>query len=122
MDLVFIEKLEVFTTIGVYEWEKGIIQRLVFDLTMAHDNVPAAMNDDINQALDYAAVSQTVTEFAQGNTFELVETMAEQTAQLLMDKFSMPWLRLKLSKPGAVANAASVGVCIERGCKVTASA
>jgi len=117
MDLVFIEKLEVFTTIGVYEWEKSITQRLIFDLTMAHDNAPAALNDDINKALDYAAVSQAVTEFAQSNIFELVETMAEQTAQLLMDQFSIPWVRLKLSKPGAVANAANVGVCIERGCK-----
>lgn len=118
MDLVFIEKLEVYTTIGVYEWEKGITQRLVFDLKMAHDNVPAAMNDDINKALNYAAVSETITEFAQSNTFELVETMAEQTAQLLMTEFSVPWVQLKLSKPGAVANAASVGVCIERGSRV----
>ena len=117
MDLVFIEKLEVFTTIGVYEWEKGITQRLVFDLTMAHDNMPAASTDDINKALDYAAVSQAVTEFAQGNVFELVETMAERTAALLMEQFSIPWIRLKLSKPGAVANAANVGVCIERGLK-----
>lgn len=117
MDIVFIEKLEVFTTIGVYEWEKGITQRLVFDLRMAHDNKPAADNDDITQALDYASVSQTLTDFAQNNTFELVETMAEKAAKLLMDSFSIPWIALKLSKPGAVANAANVGVYIERGAK-----
>jgi dihydroneopterin aldolase len=115
MDIVFIEKLEVFTTIGVYEWEKEIIQRLVFDLKMAHDNRPSAMTDDITKALDYSAVAKVVTDFAQNNTFELVETMAEQVAELLTTQFSIPWLSLKLSKPGAVANAATVGVYIERG-------
>ena len=115
MDIVFIEKLEVFTTIGVYDWEKEIIQRLVFDLKMAHDNRPSALTDDITKALDYAAVSKLVTDFAQGNIFELVETMAEQVAELLMTTFGIPWISLKLSKPGAVANAANVGVYIERG-------
>ncbi len=118
MDIVFIEKLEVFTTIGVYDWEKGITQRLCFDLKMAHDNRPAAAGDDISKALDYAAVSQAVTDFAQNNTFELVETMAEQIAELLMTRFSIPWLGLRLSKPGAVANAANVGVYIERGQRI----
>ena len=115
MDIVFIEKLEVFTTIGVYDWEKEIIQRLVFDLKMAHDNRPSALTDDITKALDYSAVSKLVTDFAQGNIFELVETMAEQVAELLMTTFGIPWISLKLSKPGAVANAANVGVYIERG-------
>ena len=115
MDIVFIEKLEVFTTIGVYDWEKEIIQRLVFDLKMAHDNRPSALTDAITKALDYSAVSKLVTDFAQGNIFELVETMAEQVAELLMTTFGIPWISLKLSKPGAVANAANVGVYIERG-------
>ena len=115
MDIVFIEKLEVFTTIGVYDWEKSITQRLVIDLKLGHDNRPAAYTDDINKALNYAAVAQAVTEFAQGNIFELVETMAERIAALLIAEFNIPWLSLKLSKPGAVANAANVGVYIERG-------
>ena len=115
MDIVFIEKLEVFTTIGVYDWEKSITQRLVIDLKLGHDNRPAAYTDDINKALNYAAVAQAVTEFAQGNIFELVETVAERIAALLIAEFNISWLSLKLSKPGAVANAANVGVYIERG-------
>ena len=52
MDKVFIRGLEVLTTIGVYEWEKGIRQKLCFDLEMGFDNRPAAATDDINLALD----------------------------------------------------------------------
>jgi len=115
MDRVVIEQLQVFATIGVYEWEKQIRQKLLFDLEMAHDNRPAAGGDDLRLALDYAAVAEVITEFAQSHRFELIETMAEQVAVLLMARFDIPWLRLKLSKPGAVVNAASVGVIIERG-------
>lgn len=115
MDRVFINSLEVLSTIGVYEWEKTIKQKLVFDLILAFDNRPAAANDDINLALDYAVLSQRVVEFAQNNVFELLETMAERVAAMILAEFNVPGLQLTLSKPGAVVMAANVGVQITRG-------
>ncbi|MCE2595984.1 dihydroneopterin aldolase [Motilimonas cestriensis] len=115
MDRVFINSLEVLSTIGVYEWEKTIKQKLVFDLVLAFDNRPAAATDDINLALDYAVLSQRVVEYAQNNVFELLETMAERVAALILDEFNVPGLQLTLSKPGAVVMAANVGVQITRG-------
>ena len=41
--------------------------------------------------------------------------MAEQVAAIVMGEFGVPWLRLRLCKPGAVAAARDVGVLIERG-------
>ena len=46
MDIVFIEQLSVITTIGVYDWEQTIEQKLVFDIEMAWDNRKAAKSDD----------------------------------------------------------------------------
>ena len=43
------------------------------------------------------------------------ERVAEEIADLLLEKFQSPWVRIKVSKPGAVARAANVGVVIERG-------
>ena len=115
MDIVFIKQLEVITTIGVYDWEKSLQQKLYFDLEMAFDNRPAARTDDINLALNYFSVSEVVNQFAQNNHFELLETMAERVAALIMDQFPVPWIRLTLHKPGALPKAASLGVQIERG-------
>lgn len=115
MDIVFIKQLEVISQIGVYDWEKSVQQKLYFDLEMAFDNKPAAKNDDINLALNYFSVSETVNEFVQNNQFELLETMAEQVATLIMQQFSVPWIRLTLHKPGALPKAQSLGVQIERG-------
>ncbi|KHT65505.1 dihydroneopterin aldolase [Photobacterium gaetbulicola] len=117
MDSVFIEHLEVIATIGVYDWEQEIKQKLVLDLEMAHDNRPAAQSDDVAYALDYAAVSDAVTQHIQTGRFLLVERVAEDVANLIMTQFSVPWIKVRVTKPGAVANARGVGVVIERGSK-----
>lgn len=115
MDIVFIEQLSVITTIGAYDWEQTIKQKLVFDIEMAWDNQAAAEQDDVRLCLDYAAVSDAVTCFVQQGTFALVERVAEDVAALILTQFGVRWLRLQVRKPGAVVNALSVGVMIERG-------
>ncbi|AHL36296.1 dihydroneopterin aldolase [Pseudomonas brassicacearum] len=117
MDRVFIEGLEVDTVIGAYDWERGIRQCLRLDLSFAWDNRPAAAGDDLTLALDYASVSSRIQSFAELAQFQLVETFAERLAQELMDEFEITWLRLKVTKPGAVPAASGVGVEIERGCR-----
>jgi len=76
MDLVFIEHLEVIATIGAYDWEQEIKQKLVIDLEMAHDNRPAASRDDVIQHLEYATVSNAVNSNGQNNDFFFVESVA----------------------------------------------
>ena len=115
MDIVFIRELRADTVIGVYDWEREVHQTVVLDLEMAWDNKPAASSDAISDALDYAAVSSRLLEFIEGSQFQLIETMAEQVAAIVLEEFNVPWLRLRLCKPGAVAHARDVGVLIERG-------
>jgi len=117
VDTVFIESLEVDTVIGAYDWERTIRQNLLVDVQMGWDNRRCAADDALHLALDYAAVSARINSFAQNSSFELVETFAERLAALLMTEFNIPWLRLKVTKPGAVASARGVGVEIERGCR-----
>ncbi len=115
MDIVFIRELRADTIIGVYDWERSIRQSVVLDLEMATDNRRAAGSDRIEDALDYAALSDRVLSFIEGSQFQLIETMAEQVAAIVIGEFGVTWLRLRLTKPGAVARARDVGVLIERG-------
>lgn len=115
MDIVFIKELRAEAVIGVYDWEREIRQAVVLDVEMASDNRRAAANDQIGDALDYDAISTRILAFIEGSDFQLIETMAERVAELVMREFHVKWLRLRLSKPGAVAQAADVGVLIERG-------
>ncbi|RQW62910.1 bifunctional dihydroneopterin aldolase/7,8-dihydroneopterin epimerase [Vibrio viridaestus] len=115
MDKVFIEQLTVITTIGVYDWEQQIKQKLVLDIEMAHDNRPAGKSDDVKDALDYSQVSEAIINHIEQGRFLLVERVAEEVAELVISQFSVPWIKIRLYKPGAVSQAASVGVEIERG-------
>lgn len=115
MDIVFIEQLSVITTIGVYDWEQTIQQKLIFDVELAWDNRKAAASDDVNDCLSYADVAAAIIAHVEQGRFALVERVAEEVATLLLTRFACPWVRIKLSKPGAVAQAAQVGVIIERG-------
>lgn len=68
MDIVFIEQLSVITTIGVYDWEQTIEQKLVFDIEMGWDNRKSAKSDDVNDCLSYADISETVIGHVEGQT------------------------------------------------------
>jgi len=115
MDVVFIEDLRIETVIGIYDWERKIRQTVALDLEMAFDNTKPAASDKIADTLDYKAVSKRLIAFVEGAHFELVETLAERCAAIVRDEFGVAWLRLKLSKPGAVTGSKAVGVMIERG-------
>lgn len=115
MDLVYIHALEIETIIGIYDWEREQKQTITIDLEMGTDIRPAAASDDIEKALNYKQVAKRLIAFIESAEFLLIETMAEQIAQLLMDEFKVPWLRLQVGKPGAVTGAKDVGVIIERG-------
>ena len=114
MDKVFIEGLEADTVIGIHDWERRIRQTLSFDIELGFDNRVPAATDQVADTLDYDAISQRITVFVQQSQFGLVETLAERCAALVLAEFNVSWLRLKLSKPGAVRNARAVGVVIER--------
>ncbi|MGR5284501.1 dihydroneopterin aldolase [Vibrio maritimus] len=115
LDKVFIEQLEVITTIGVYDWEQEIKQKLILDIEMAHDNAPAGQSDDVADALDYSKVSEAVLNHIENGRFLLVERVAEEVAAIIQKQFNVPWVKIRLAKPGAVPQAKSVGVVIERG-------
>lgn len=115
MDIVYIRELEVETVIGIYDWEREIRQVVSLDLEMGTDIRQAANSEDIENTLNYKSVSDRLIQFIEESEFLLVETMAEQISDIVLQEFSVSWLRLRLGKPGAVPQAKDVGVIIERG-------
>ena len=115
MDRVFIEDLRIQTVIGVFDWEREITQTVSLDLEMEFDISTAAQSDRIDDTLDYKSVSKRLIQFVEASEFQLVETMAERCAAIVQNEFKVPWLKLRLSKPGAVRGSQDVGVIIERG-------
>jgi 7,8-dihydroneopterin aldolase/epimerase/oxygenase len=113
-DVIFIQNLQLLASIGVFEWEKQLLQKLQLDVELLTDIRPAAASERLDQTLDYAAISQRLMQLAQSRHHDLIETLAESMAQCLLTEFNTPQVTLTLRKPGAVAAADTVGVRICR--------
>ena len=114
MDTVFIQELKLAATIGVWEWERKVKQRLIVDLEVGTDVRIPAERDDLNDAVSYKDIAASVTDFVENSNFKLIETLAEKIAVLVLGKFSVDWCKVTVNKPRAVENSKNVGVTIVR--------
>jgi dihydroneopterin aldolase len=117
MDIIYIKDLRIETIIGIYGWERKTRQTVVLDIEMGTDIRKASMTENVEDTLNYKLVAERLFEFVGASEFELVETLAEQISDILLNEFKVPWLRLKLNKQGALKGVRDVGVIIERGQK-----
>ena len=118
MDIIYLNELEIETIIGIFDWERRIKQKILIDLQMAADVRKAAITDNIDDTLNYKSVAKRIIQFVGESEFQLVETLAEKIAEIILNEFNISWVRVKLNKPGAIRYAGDVGVIIERGSKV----
>ena len=114
MDTLFIRALRADTIIGVSEWERINRQVILLDLQLSVDVKRATVHDAIADTTDYNAVTKRIISFVQQSQFQLVETLAENIGELVLHEFNVRWLRLTVTKVGAIPDAAEVGITIER--------
>lgn len=112
MDLLQIKALSTKTRIGVYPWEQSILQPLLLDIHIPIDL--AQCNNQLTNTLDYEQLCKQVTTFIESNTFTLIETVAENVAQLIKNEFHVKELTVSVSKPHAIKNAGNICVTIHR--------
>ncbi len=115
MDIIFLHDLKVETVIGIWDWERKIRQTVVIDLDMSADIRKAATSDSVDDTLNYKLVAKRVQQFVADSSFQLVETLAEKIAELVLGEFDVAWVRVKVNKPGAIRGARDAGALIERG-------
>ena len=114
MDKIFIHALKTETIIGIYDWERQVRQTVLIDVEIGADIRKAALTDSIEDTLNYKRVAKRVLAFVEASQFHLVETLAEHLAMLILEEFGVGWVRIALSKPGAVRSSRDVGVALER--------
>jgi len=114
MDKIFIHALKTEAIIGIFDWERQVRQTVIVDIEIGADIRKAALSDSIDDTLNYKRVAKRVLAFVEASSFHLVETLAEHIAMLILQDFGMAWVRISLSKPGAIRSSRDVGVILER--------
>ena len=113
-DRIYLRDLRTETIIGIYDWERKIRQTVSFDFEFPADIRRAAKTDKIEDTLNYKSVAKRVLAFVETSEYQLVETLAEEVARLILKEFSVEWVKVNVNKPGAVRGSRDVGVMIER--------
>ena len=114
MDVIFLSGLTTECIIGIWDWERRVKQKIVIDLEMGADIRRAASTDAIDDTLDYKRVAKRLLAFVSESQFQLVETLTERIAQIVVTEFDVPWVRVRLNKQGAIRGSRDVGILIER--------
>jgi dihydroneopterin aldolase len=114
MDKIFIHALKTEAIIGIFDWERQVKQTVIVDIEISADIHKAALSDSIDDTLNYKRVAKRVLAFVEESKFHLVETLAEHLAMLILEDFGIAWVRISLSKPGAIRDSRDVGVVLER--------
>ena len=114
MDTIFINEMRIETIVGIWDWERKTKQIVSIDLEMGADIKKAAMTDSIDDTLNYKGVAKRIRKFVEESSFQLVETMAEKIAEIILLEFKVPWVKVRVNKPGAIRGSRDVGVVIKR--------
>lgn len=113
-DYIDIEKLTVRTVIGIFDDERIRFQDVVLHLRLYVDCRRAGDSDDIADATDYKQITKRVIAHVRASQFFLIEKLAATVANLILEEFSVPRVRVRIEKPGALRHARTVAVTIER--------
>lgn len=113
-DLILIKGLRFNCIVGINPPERISPQPLQLDLELGSDISTAAARDDIRSTVDYSEVAAFVETFVTTRQFFLLETLAEETSQMILDRWQVRSVRLLVLKPQAILNAEAAGISIYR--------
>lgn len=101
LDTLTLTGLEVFAHHGVFDFERADGQIFLLDLTVWLDTVGAAAGDDLTQTLHYGELAVEVAEAAAAEPVDLIETLAERIATLVLAHPVATRVSVTVHKPDA---------------------
>lgn len=102
MDIISIKDVTVFAYHGVMQEENSIGQKFIISAELSLDTSIAGESDDIEESVDYAQVCNIIKSYAENNTFNLIEALAEGLAKcLLLEYMNVSGVTIEVKKPWA---------------------
>jgi dihydroneopterin aldolase len=113
MDHIFVRDFRLQTLIGFHRRERVVPQTIRIDLEIGIANSAVFTSDKVADCIDYDKVTARIREVATQHV-NLVETLAERIARLVVDEFGAAWVKVSIAKLGILEDAGLVGVSVER--------
>ena len=115
-DLITLTGLQVQANHGVFDFERANGQLFVIDVTAWLDLSPAALSDNLSNTVHYGELAEEVVGAVAKDPVDLIETVAERVAQVVLAHSSVERVEVTVHKPQAPISVefADVAVTIER--------
>jgi dihydroneopterin aldolase len=117
MDIISIQEFRVDTLVGYHDWERQLPQTIELCVDFAIPDNRAGRSDRIRDTIDYGAVVERVRTALGATQFVLLERVCEQVADILLQEFHSPWVRVSAAKIGLMRGVKRLAVTIERGAR-----
>ncbi len=114
MDKVIIQDLRVRGILGIHDWERVTPREIIITATLFTDTRPAAKSDDIADCVNYSDMAKKIRTHAESAARMTVEALANDLAEICLQESKVMKVILRVDKPGAVPEADSVAVEVER--------
>jgi FolB domain-containing protein len=114
MDKIFIKDLKVRGILGIHDWERVTPRDIIINVVVYADTKKAAKTDDISDCVDYSTLAKKVRAHAEYAARMTVEALANDLAEICLQEPKASKVIVRVEKPGAVPDASSVGVEVER--------
>ena len=116
-DWIRLDGIRVFAHHGVYDEEKTRGQIFLIDVHLRMDLSVAGTTDDLTATIHYGELADAIVQRASNERWDLIERVAERTAELVLDDARVDEVTVTVHKPEVTlpTPVASVSVTVTRG-------
>lgn len=114
MDRILVKDLAIRCIVGINEEERVKKQDVIINISMDVDLKKAGVSDDFSDTVDYKTIKQDVYSLVENSDYFLIEAMAENIANVCLERDKVGSVTVTVDKPGALRFAKSVAVEITR--------
>lgn len=100
-DEIVLTGLTVFGRHGVFKHERENGQEFVIDLRLSLDLADAAASDDVSDTVHYGELAERVAAVVSGDPVDLIETLAQRIADVVLDDRRVQRAEVTVHKPHA---------------------
>jgi dihydroneopterin aldolase len=114
MNQLFLRDVRLEAKVGIYKRERVTSQPIALDLELELPSERVFATGKVTDTIDYAVVVARLRAELEARRFGLVEELAGFVAELLLDEFGAPRVRVSVAKLGILKDVGRVGITIER--------
>lgn len=113
MEKIIIKDASFLSNVGISSKERRKKQEIGIDVELFLNIKKATQTDEIKNTVNYSEVYTLLKETVEKNKSKLIETMAQNIANKILDNFSVSKVLVRVKKPKALADRSVSYVAVE---------